>query len=317
MGEKELERARLEYARSVGVEMQSRRIEDRAGRTIYAMETAGTGDPMVFVHGGGGEGGAWTPLLAALPTGGRYIVVDRPGHGLSYRIDYSGSSYRRDAADFVQDVLDGLGLDRAVLVGNSMGGYFSSCFALSHPERVRHLVLIGAPAGVDRWIPPMLRLMGLRPFNRVLFALMRNPKRETLREQLYARLLVADASKVSDQLVDHGIAAQALPGAEVAWRTLLETVVRLDGFDRRWYIRDEVARLDVPTTFIWGDRDAFAPVSSGRDLCRSMPRADIRVVPNAGHMPWIDAPETCARAVLDATRGSEAETRAAPEARAN
>jgi pimeloyl-ACP methyl ester carboxylesterase len=308
VGETELERARLEYARSVGVEMQSRRIQDRDGRTIYTMESSGTGDPLIFVHGGGGEGGAWTPLLAALPPGGRYVVVDRPGHGLSYRIDYTGSSYRHAAAEFIEDVLDGLGLERAVLVGNSMGGYFSSCFALAHPQRVRHLVLIGAPAGVDRWIPPMLRLMGLRPFNRLLFSLMRDPKRETLRDQLYAKLLVADASKVPDELLDHGMAAQALPGAEVAWRTLLETVLGIGGFNRRWYIRDDVARLDVPTTFIWGDRDAFAPPSSGQDLCRCMPRADIRVVPNAGHMPWLDAPQICASAVVEASTAHRSET---------
>jgi pimeloyl-ACP methyl ester carboxylesterase len=311
MREAEFERERIDYLANLGVEMKSRRLRDRAGRTIYTMERAGSGVPLVLVHGGGGDGGGWAPLIAALPAGRRVIVVDRPGHGLSYRIDYTGVSYRPAAAEFMREVVDGLGLERATLVGNSMGGYFSLCFALAHPERVERLVLMGAPAGVDRWIPPMLRLMALRPINRVLFAMMRNASREEVLEKVHAKILVADASKVPDRLLDLGMAAQALPGAELAWRTQLESVVGVKGFRRRWYIRDDVARLDVDTTFVWGDRDAFAPPSSGQDLARRMPRAKLIVVPGAGHLPWIDDPRACVAALEPSV--ARAQKPAAPE----
>jgi pimeloyl-ACP methyl ester carboxylesterase len=81
----------------------------------------------------------------------RCIAVDRPGHGISYRVDYGEvSNFRADAAAFVGRTLDLLGLERATLVANSMGAFFAIVFALAHPERVARLVLVGAPAGIVR-----------------------------------------------------------------------------------------------------------------------------------------------------------------------
>lgn len=299
MKDGEFERARLDLFARHGAPMNALRLADREGRTIYALER-GSGEPVIVVHGGGGDAGQWAPLMSLLPQDRRYVLVDRPGHGLSYRLSYSGVDYRAAAAGFIEDVANALGATQVTAIGNSMGGYFSLAFALAHPERVRQVVLLGAPAGTDRWIPPFLRVMGLRGFNRLLFKMMRNPTPAVLREKLWKPLLVADDSKVSDELVALGIAASSLPGAELAWRTLLESFVGLGGIRRRVYIRPEVAALAVPTTFVWGDKDAFAPPASGQGLVEAMPHARLITIKNAGHLPWLDDGAACARAVADA-----------------
>jgi len=295
--EEAFENSRLAFFATQGRPVTARRVEDRQDRTLYLMETAGSGDPVLLVHGGGSEASEWATLLPHLSSQGRHLVVDRPGHGLSYKLDYTGVPYRQAAVEYLVDLLGGLGIERASFVANSMGGFFSLCFALAHPERVNRLVLVGAPAGVDRWIPPFLRLMGLRGPNRLLFRQMRNPTPAMMREKVLGPLLVADPNRVSDEELSIRIASQSLPGAETSWRTLLESVVGLGGFQKRYMIRDEVASLGVPTTFIWGERDAFAPPSSGQDLASRMPNAKLVAIEGAGHMPWIDAPEACATAI--------------------
>lgn len=300
---------RLPLFQAYGTPLSPRTLTDRQGRSLYHLESRPDGDPVILVHGGGSCAVEWAPLLRELESARRWVLVDRPGHGYCYRLDYTGLDFRRAAVEYMLDLLDALGVQRARIVANSMGGYFSLCLALAHPERVDRLVLLGAPAGVDRWLPIQLRLMGLSWFNRPLFKMMRNPSPETLREQLFGRLLVAHPERVDRALIEAVIANFALPGAEVAWRTLLESVATPFGFRRRYGIREEVAQLSTRTTFVWGTEDAFSPPSSGRALCRGMPNAQFIELRDAGHCPWFDEPTACAEhveAALSAKDGAEA-----------
>src|SRR6185369_15841483 len=113
-----------------------RRIELRnPALSVRVLELVGDGPPILMVHGGGGLAAQWAPLAAEL-RGRHLFMVDRPGCGLTDGFDYDGVDLRRHAVSFIDGVLDGLGLDRAVLIGNSMGGLWSLWFAAEHPERV-------------------------------------------------------------------------------------------------------------------------------------------------------------------------------------
>ncbi len=290
-----------------GVPLVPRVVRDRTGRELYLAER-GEGPPVVLVHGGGAELGMWLPLVEHLGEEHRWILVDRHGHGLSGPIDYRGSDFRGLAAAFLEDVLDALALERPALLGNSMGGYFCLCFALAHPERVRELVLVGAPAGLDRWIPWPLRLMGIPAIHRALAWWGGPMDGEALRKQVFG-MLVAHPDRIPADLLEVAAKLGAQPHAALAWQTLLARVLDLGGFRPELMIRDEVASLPVRTRFVWGERDAFAPPSSGLSLAERMPDAGVEVVTGAGHLPWLDAPEVVARAVLDgalARRAAEA-----------
>lgn len=149
---------RLELFANNGFVGESRRVRNREGRETYLVSGGEGPRPTILLHGGLSETSEWCLLAGRIP--GHIVIPDRPGCGLSYRIDHRHIDYRMAAADWLRDLIDGLDSDQVDLVGNSMGGFFAMAFATQHPDRVRRLVLVGAPAGLDRKIPLFLRLWG-------------------------------------------------------------------------------------------------------------------------------------------------------------
>ena len=96
------------------------------------VQELGSGPPVLFVHGTGGPGAYFAPLLAELQ-GLRCLVLDRPGWGLSAPVDYSGRPYRTVVAELLRQTLDALGIDRACLVGGSIGNLWALRLAQAHP----------------------------------------------------------------------------------------------------------------------------------------------------------------------------------------
>jgi pimeloyl-ACP methyl ester carboxylesterase len=96
------------------------------------------------------------------------LAVDRPGHGLADAFDYQGVDILAHARRFLGDILDSEGLPAVPIVACSMGGLWSVAFALSHPDRVPQLLLVGAPAGIQRSVPLLMRLGTLPILNPLL-----------------------------------------------------------------------------------------------------------------------------------------------------
>ena len=113
--------------------------------TAHVIE-AGRGDPVLMLHGGGSFACQFAPLIGLLRHEFHLFAADRPGCGLTDKIDYRHIVLRQHAVDVVTSLLDSLDLPRAALIGNSMGGLWALQFALAKPERVAGLVLLGEPA---------------------------------------------------------------------------------------------------------------------------------------------------------------------------
>lgn len=296
------ERRRLQLFADNGFTGETRRLTDRDGRDTYLITGGGGPQPTILLHGGLSEASEWCLLAGRIP--GRIIIPDRPGCGLSYRVDYRHLDYRRAAADWLLDLIDGLGIDQANLVANSMGGFFAIAFATKHPHRVHRLVLVGAPAGLDRDIPLFLRLWGnpvIGPVVGKLVARTRSP--EALRSRVFP-MLVAHPERVPLEFLEVALAAQKLPGAGVAAHTMLLAVLSMRGWRRRLMMRDDLAALPVPTLFVWGEKDKFAPPSSGKDMATRMPSAEIEVFADAGHKPYLDQPAATAVAINSFLQGN-------------
>jgi len=299
----DFERRRLALFARHGFEGESRWVTDANGRRTYIVGRGEGPCPTVLVHGGLSQGGEWAPLAGLIP--GHVLIPDRPGCGLSYPIDYRRvPDYREEAATWMHDLVDGAGAERVDLVGNSMGGFFSIAFALAHPERVRSLVLVGAPAGLDRRLPLFPRLWG-SPIVGPLIGKLKITDPEVFRDRIVARLLVAHPESVSRELLDLMVASGAIPGADRAAHTMLRAVTTLRGWRRELMLRDAMVTLHVPTLFVWGDADAFAPPSSGHGVAARMRDARVHVVRDAGHLPWIDHPEAVAAEVVEFLLRSE------------
>ncbi|HEX8674226.1 MAG TPA: alpha/beta hydrolase [Longimicrobium sp.] len=287
------EKQRLELFRRYGFEGESRWLEDADGRKTYAIVRGSGARPTVLVHGGLAEASVWCQVAGNLS--GHVVIPDRPGHGLSSSIDYTGINYRSHAADWLKRVVDGLGAEQVDLVGNSMGGYFALAFALAHPERVRRLVLVGAPAGLDRQLPMFIRLWGTSLLGR-LIASMKFKDVELLRKRVFPGL-VAHPERIPVDVLEVALAAQAKPGYPVTTRTMLNAVSDLGGWRQELLLREPTASVAVPTLFSWGDKDSFAPPSSGSEVAARMPNGRFEILADAGHMPQFDQPAAVAASI--------------------
>ncbi|MFD3001617.1 alpha/beta fold hydrolase [Pontibacter toksunensis] len=209
-----------------GVKFQSKLIPANGPvRQVHYLEL-GAGEPLILIHGGGSHSSEWVDILKPLSERYHLFVVDRPGCGLTDSMNYRGVAFRQSAVGFISSFMNAAGLEAALLMGQSMGGYFSICFAMEHPERVKKLLLMGVPAGMNRWIPLVLRLLGTRGVNRLLAGTIAKPSIRNVRS-IHRQLLVADAEKLSEDYLRHCYHSQLLPGSQPGFLSLLERVLTL------------------------------------------------------------------------------------------
>jgi pimeloyl-ACP methyl ester carboxylesterase len=289
-----------------GVSAESR-IVDIPGMQIHLLES-GAGDPVVMV-GGNAPAMLWAPLAALLAPRYHLYMPDRPGTGLSTAFNFRGVDLRAHGVVFLRAILEALGLERVVLAGNSMGGFFAMAFAIEYPEMVSKLVLLGEPANAAGPHRPMRRfyqLVGTRGLNTLLHATALRPPNNgaEARAGLKRSRIVADPDGVSDDLLEAFAASARLPGVARGFRTMVERVFDPPGmglFGRptkaTHALVPELGKLTSPTLFLWGDKDPLGTPEVGRMLVSKMPHARLQVVENAGHVPWVDQPEFCAEAM--------------------
>lgn len=309
MDERAFEDDRLALFRQAGFEGRSVWLEDTAlGIRTYAIARGEGACPTVLVHGGIADASVWYRLAGLLE--GPVVIVDRPGHGLTTGIDYTGVDYRQHAVAWMRGVVDALGAAQVDLVGNSMGGYFSSVYALAHPARVRRLVLAGAPAGADRALPLFLRLWGTPIVGRLISAMMKGTRTPAqMRERVFASMCT-HPEWISDDALRVNLAAATKPGWHPMVRSMIRAVSDAGGWRPALSIREALTTLAVPTLFAWGDKDSFAPPSSGQELAARMPAARFELLDDAGHLPQLDQPRALARSIhrffADAQPGASA-----------
>lgn len=245
--------------------------------------SAGSGDPVVLLHGGLGVGAQFVPLMAGLG-GYRMLAPDRPGYGLSDPFSYRGRDLRDHAIGFIEGVLDGCGLERAPIVANSMGGLWGLWFALEHPERVSALVQLGCPALILGTSAPLpMRLLGVRGLNRLITKMPSGDHRRVLK-------MLGEADAVSELPTEYLETMESADHLPQFWPTslsLLEGVLRLRGPRPGIGLNeDELRKLAMPVHFIWGTHDPFGSRVVGERAAAAVPDSHLSFV-EAGHLPWL------------------------------
>ncbi|MGV9631260.1 acetoin dehydrogenase dihydrolipoyllysine-residue acetyltransferase subunit [Streptomyces sp. NPDC003487] len=253
------------------------------GRSI-AYTTLGDGeDVVVLVHGYGGDKNSWLFVQEPLSQGRTVHALDLPGHGDSAKD--VGDGALTTLAGTVLGFLDALGVERAHLVGHSMGGAVVTAAAAAAPDRVRSLTLV-SPAGFG----PEIDAGYLRGFASA-------GSRRELKPHLLK--LFADEGQVTRQLVDDLLKYKRLDGVHRALHTLLGTL--LDGDGPAIDAHPLLAKANVPTVVVWGRADQVLPVSNAASFEESV---RVHVADGAGHMAHMEAPAAVIAAVEEATRGA-------------
>jgi len=251
---------------------------DVGGVKIHYQEK-GTGTTLVLIHGYTSSTYSWKDVFEPLAKSFHVIAVDLKGFGLSGKPD--GNYTRRAQADLVAHLLAQLNIDKAWLVGNSMGGEVALNVAVANPQRVAGLILIDS-AGVEvpgsGSLAPSYLLIPV--IGRVLTALaLRSDKlvREGLEKSFY------DRSKVTNDRV----AAYYLPlktrGGQLA-------ALRARTQARQFPVEPELGRINVETLILWGAQDALIPVAAGHKLNALIKRSKLVTFENCGHLPQEEMP---------------------------
>jgi pimeloyl-ACP methyl ester carboxylesterase len=278
-------------------------LELRDPPLAIGVRECGTGDPVIFIHGSAMSGGTWAPVLARLGDR-RSIAIDLPGFGLSEPFSYTGRPLRAHAATQLSSVLDALGLERAALVGTSLGAMWALCFALESAARVSAVVSIGMPAvalpGVRA--DPFFRLLTTPGVGRVAARLAPPPKSVgATRRAMKGVVGQAALDRTPDAFFELVSAGMHMPGWREAMWTHLNVAMRAGRARADQVLSDEDLRsIRTPVLFIWGEEDRYGAPEIGRRAASLMPDARIETMPG-NHAPFLDDPERCAALIRETT----------------
>lgn len=253
------------------------------GRRVSAL-TMGEGPDVLLLHGLGGAKSSFFDAAAALSRHYRVHALDLPGFGSSSKPAIAPYDARYFART-VRETMDVLGIDRAHLAGNSMGGRVAIELALRHPERVAGLALLcPAVAFVRRSYHPIVRL--LRP---ELGLLPHHFTRRMVENSFWS--LFADRDRVdpsmADIVIDEFQRTYSSPGARMAFLSSARNIYLEAPFGREGFY-PRLAELQAPALFVWGSHDTLVPAAFGRHVERWLPGAEQIVLEGCGHVPQVE-----------------------------
>ena len=257
------------------------RLRFRRAADLSIME-AGEGSPVLLLHGLGATKASFLPTVAALADHHRVIAVDLPGFGDSHK----PLRARYDAPYFAESVvrlLDALELERASLVGNSMGGRVSLEVGLSHPDRTDRLVLLAPSLAWLRNRPWALPLKLVPP---QLGAIQPAPRQ--IVEGIVRRLVPGADEEWTSVGIDEFLRSYLTPNGRVAFYAAARNIYLEEprGGDGFW---DRLPGLQPRSLFVWGKRDTLVPISFARHVREALPASEHLVLPG-GHVPQLEAP---------------------------
>jgi 2-hydroxymuconate-semialdehyde hydrolase len=257
-------------------------IEEGAFISVRGIDThyheAGTGKPIVLIHGSGPGVTAWANWRITLPYlaehGFHVFAYDIVGFGYTSRsagVHYGMTHWIEQLAAFIEDVVPER---RASLVGNSLGGALAIGLAVRRPELIERMVLMGS-AGISFPITKGLDMVwGYEPS-------------EAAMRELIATYFAYDKSIVTDDLVKARYQASVQPGFHESYSSLFPAP------RQRWVEsiatpEDQIKKISIPTLLIHGREDRVIPLEVGYRLLQLIPTADLHVFGRCGHWTQIE-----------------------------
>ncbi|MDD5313581.1 MAG: alpha/beta hydrolase [Dehalococcoidia bacterium] len=248
----------------------------------------GAGIPLVLVHGFMGTAFDWRSNIRELASHFAVKAFDLPGFGYSDKpseFKYTSEGY----ADFLESFLDSLGIKKAVLVGNSMGGEIILQACLKYPDRVSALILIdsgGYPGSVRFLLFRLLKVPLLGPLIMSLVT-------PIAVKYVLGRILI-DKSQITDDLVEYYFDVYKTPDARKIPPGVLRNMMKDEPG-----IRARLKEINCPACIIWGSRDQVIPPHYARLFNQEIAKSKLVIIDEAGHLPQIDNPDAVNKAIID------------------
>jgi pimeloyl-ACP methyl ester carboxylesterase len=251
-------------------------------RVIYRI--AGSGPPVVLIHGMVNSSKHWEKVALRLAERHTVIAPDLIGHGDSAtpRGDYSLGAH----AAVIRDLIAAIGVDRASIVGHSLGGGVAMQFFWQFPQRTERLVLVSS-GGLGHEVSPLLRSMALPGIG---FAVAAAAHPGVVR--------AVGATGPQGRVIARALRPLSDPGARRAFLQTLRAVIDVRG--QRVSAVDRLYLLEaMPTLVVWGERDNTIPIGHGRASHAAIPGSRFATLPKAAHFPHLEDPEGLAAVLAD------------------
>lgn len=254
------------------------------GRKIHYRDE-GEGETIVLIHGTGASLHTWDEWASSLKENYRVIRFDLPAYGLTGQ-DPQKRYSSKDYVDLLDNLLTQLEVDQFHLAGNSLGGLVAWLYASYHPQKVEKLVLVD-PSGFPFKSTPMVIQLAKTPLlnNFIRYVTPRSFIEKNLKEVYY------DASLIKEETIDR-------------YHDLTQFEGNRQAFIDRAYIEredytDRLALIPSPTLILWGEEDAWIPVSDAAKFKAALSNARIALMPKTGHVPMEERPQESLAIVTD------------------
>ena len=254
------------------------------GRAVNYVEM-GSGPPLLFVHGLSGRWANWLENIPDFARDHRVIAMDLPGFGDSEmpREKISISGY----GEFLCRFMDEVGVERAVLVGNSMGGFISAEVAIERPARVDRLVLVSA-AGLSiehrRNEPVLKALYATESVAQWLVTRMVGRSEEVVGRPRGKKVAMWFVTPHAERLAPELIIEQSYGAGKPGFLPALDALTD-------YPIRDRLGDIGTPTLIVWGEKDLLVPVADAHEFHERIAHSELIVYPDVGHVAMLEVPE--------------------------
>jgi len=260
------------------------------GHTIF-YTVKGEGKPLLFIHGYGAGIWVWEKQIQVLSQCYRVYALDLIGHGFSDRpkIPYTPETYIHCLKDF----MDGVGIEKATLIGNSMGGGVAWAMAILFPERVDRLILIDCvPPDVLHQVKneSFRMLAAIKDIPFLPYLVMAARDKSSIRQILLE--CISDISLITPEVVNRQYQLSKIKGTTWAlYSTFRHAKEALK-------LKDQFSLIRKPTLFIWGERDLIFPPQVGETLHQSIAGSEFQKIEKSGHIPMWETPGEVNQAIL-------------------
>jgi pimeloyl-ACP methyl ester carboxylesterase len=248
---------------------------------------AGSGDPVLLIHGVGSQWQVWEPVIEPLARGRDVIAIDLPGHGGSQTLPVGVEPGASALADAVASFLDSIGVERAVIGGNSLGGW--TALELAKRDRAKAVVALSPAGFFSDWEAEWCRAhlsTNVKLIRRWPERFSSFTRRPGLRQLTMGGIVGRPAEMPAAAAVGIQRGALAATAFDATIATL--TSQRFEG----------TVPIDVPVTLVWGTRDLVLFPWQARRAFEQIPHARHLPLQGAGHVPTWDDPDAIVRELL-------------------
>jgi pimeloyl-ACP methyl ester carboxylesterase len=270
----------------------------RAGSLNTRYWVLGEGETnVILIHGLGASADIWMHNIHALSENYKIYVPDLPGFG---RADIPDASFTPfDSIQFIDDFLNAMKIDHAVLIGQSLGGGVALQYTIRFPQKVDKLVLVDN-AGFGSDVIWTLRWMSLP----VIGKLMSFPTK--IGVKIFFQLAVKNPAVITKQFVDIFYEHFSRPGQQAFLLRLIRSIIDFHGARQEVLseVLENLPKITKPTLIIWGEHDRVFPLTHAYYGTEKIPGSMLHIFPDCGHIPFFEQPDAFNTLVLDFLTGS-------------